>query len=386
MVKARREKIVRAIIEKNEAEAKRFFTELDKNTNVVKLAGGIRYEITKPGSGAYPKPQQTVNVHYIAHLIDGTEFMQFGPIDMVLVANRSNPFHGWVECMQEINRGGKIKFCLPPPLPEEEAVKWGIEPGSTRIYEVELLDIKDTSPEDLETAMAAPPPELEPPPPSGFGENHIIETWGWNVARLTHISELEFGDAELSWLTKGLAAGIKGQSSPYELAKIYPDVEKFVNVRWERARLAFKQKQLASSEAFFTELKRNTNVVELASGLRYEILKPGTGPYPKTGKTIKINYVGYVRKDAALQQFDDDTNVYVPISNHPSQWIIPGWAEGLQKINKGGTIKLYIPYQLGYGDQRFHSVPPYSTLVYEIQAVDITDTPTDESVPASEKK
>ena len=78
LAKARREKITRAIIQKNEAAANLFFAVLKTNANVVTLPGGVFCEILKPSDGALPKPQQTVSVHYTARLLDGTEFDQMG--------------------------------------------------------------------------------------------------------------------------------------------------------------------------------------------------------------------------------------------------------------------------------------------------------------------
>jgi len=390
VAKARREKLVRAITEKNEAEAKNFFAEMEKNTNTVRLPDGLRYLITKPGSGPCPKPRQTVNWHYFGHLIDGTEFLEFGPIDQVLVTNLYTVKPYMFEGIQKINKGGKIRLGVPYSLAGKEAEWMGIPPGSVMIYDIDLLDIKETPPDVLANAELPPPPEVEPEPPSGYTDLQIIETWGWNVARETSISSLGLSETELAVLTKGLIAGVKGQPPPYDLGKIYPDVEKFVNDRQEKARLAFKQKQIAEMEALFAKLKKNTNVVELPSGLRYEIIKPGNGPYPKVGKTVKITYVGRLLNGKV---FDSDEEINVEISNDPPPWIIPGWTEGLQKINKGGKIKLFIPPSLAYGDQHHHNVPPYSTLIFEIEVLDIIDTPppddattASKETPAPEKK
>jgi FKBP-type peptidyl-prolyl cis-trans isomerase len=382
MAKARREKVVRAITEKNTAEGRKFFAEMEKNTNTVRLPDGLRYLITKSGSGPCAKPEQTVNVHYFGHLIDGTEFLEFGPIDLVLVTNRYTVKPYLFEGIQKINKGGKIRLGVPYSLAGKEAEWMGIPPGSVMIYDLDLLDLKETPPDALEIAELPPPPEVEPEPPSGYTDLQIIETWGWNVARETHISNLGLSEAELAQLTKGLTAGIKGEPSPYDLEKIHPEVEKFVNDRQEKARLAFKQKQIANMEALFAGLKKNTNVVELPSGLRYEILKPGNGPCPKVGKTVKITYAGRLLNGNV---FDTDEEINVEISNNPPQWIIPGWIEGLQRINKGGTIKLYVPHWLGYGEHANHNVPPYTTMIFEIEVLDIKDTPPDESGPVSEK-
>ena len=53
---------------------------------------------------------------------------------------------------------------------------------------------------------------------------------------------------------------------------------------------------------------------------------------------------------------------------------IPGWVEGVQKINKGGKIRLFMPPQLAYGDNGNRVVPPSSVLVFEVELVDFKPT------------
>jgi FKBP-type peptidyl-prolyl cis-trans isomerase len=383
LAKARREKVVRAIAEKNRAAAKIFFTELDKNTNVFRLPDGLRYQIIRPGTGPCPQPKQTVNAHYIGRLLDGTEFTQMGPVDMVLWTNRFNAY--LFEGLQKINKGGLMKLYVSFPPYEREVYLYGIQPGSAVVYEVELLDIKETPDDVLEATLLPAAPEPELPPPSGFSEQQIMETWGWNIARKTPVASFAFNEAQLSLLTKGLIAGVKGQPPPCDLEKIYPDVEKFVSNRWENAKQAFKQKQDAETEAFFTELKKNTNVVKLASGLCYEIIKTGDGPCPKIGKTVKIQYVGRLLDGKIFDHTFEGDPLSVELKNPPGNWPILGWYEGLQKINKGGKIKLYIPPSLGFGGDAYNGAPPYSTLIFEIEVVDIIDTPPPDDA-VSEKK
>jgi hypothetical protein len=98
LARTRREKAVRALEQKNEAAAKAFFGKLRNNPNCVELAGNVICEIVKPGNGAAPKPQQTVNVHYTGRLMDGTEFIQMGPLDMILVTNHGICRGGWRPC------------------------------------------------------------------------------------------------------------------------------------------------------------------------------------------------------------------------------------------------------------------------------------------------
>jgi FKBP-type peptidyl-prolyl cis-trans isomerase len=366
--KARRAKQVRAVEKRNESEASAFFDALKKNPRVAALPGGVNYEIIRPGNGVFPAPRQTVNVHFTAHLLDGTEFAQLGPMDMVLVTNHA-PFAAWVAGLQKVKTGGAIRFYVPPPLPEKEALRWGIPPGSAMIFEVELLKARDTTEQELADELIAPAPELELPA-SGFSTAMVFEAWGWIVAQKTRAAQFNLNDAELSALADGMQSGIAGRTARSDLERIRPAVEKFVNDHRELARIEAKRKQLAETEALFAELKRNTNVVELADGLRYEILQPGTGPYPKPGQLVKVNYTGRLIDGRIFDQTDPSLG---PLDIKVGS-VIAGWSEGVQKINRGGKIKLYIPPALGYGEVSTGGIPANSTLIFEIEILDIKNS------------
>jgi len=382
LAKARREKLVSAIIRENASQARNFFHDLKQNTNIAELPDGLCYETLKPGGGPFPKPQQTVTVHYTGRLMDGTEFVQMENYDVVLVTNRISTclFEG----IQKTKRGGTIKLYVPPPLPEGDDVRLGIPPGSTMVYEIELLDIKDTSPDDLAIALLPPAPEPPAPPPSGFDDSQLIETWGWTVAQETRANRYGLGEDEIASLTMGIAAGIKNQPAAYDLPKINPAVQKFISDRREKIRLATKQKRLDEMNTLFAQLKDNTNVVELPDGLRYEILKPGTGPFPRPGQIVIADYDGRLVDGRVFDRTDNEP-LHMQIG-----LLMPGLNEGLQKINKGGELKLYVPPALGYGDEDsssvISSVPADSVLIYDIKLLDVQDAPPDEPAPAGSPK
>jgi FKBP-type peptidyl-prolyl cis-trans isomerase len=370
LAKARREKIVHATIQRNEAKATSFFNDLKQNPKVFDLSDGVRYEIVKPGSGPFARLEQTVNVHYTGRLIDGTEFSQMGPLDLVLVTNRS-VCRGWVEALQLLNPGGTLKLYVPPPLSEEAAFAWGIEPGSVMVFEIELLAVRDSSPEDLANALLPPAPEPPPPPPSGYSDRQIIEAWGWNVGQQTGAARFKLAKADLALLAHGLASGVQGQSAPYDLQLIYPAVKQFVADHREKARLATRQQRLDEMNTLFDKLKKNRHVAELPNGVRYEIVKPGKGPYPKPGQIVLVDYTGRLVNGTVFDKTYNEP-LHIEVGS-----VVPGWNEGIQKINKGGKLKLYIPPDVGYGDEDHSGVvapiPANSVLIYEIELLDIQD-------------
>jgi FKBP-type peptidyl-prolyl cis-trans isomerase len=63
--------------------------------------------------------------------------------------------------------------------------------------------------------------------------------------------------------------------------------------------------------------------------------------------------------------------------------VIPGWTEGLQKINQGGEIRLYLPSPLAYGDGGTPNIPPGSALIFDVELIEVKPAPPAPIVPAA---
>ena len=100
-----------------------------------------------------------------------------------------------------------------------------------------------------------------------------------------------------------------------------------------------------------------------ATGLGYSTLKAGVGERPTDGDIALINYKGFVAATGA--SFDDAGPAPVPVSR-----VIPGFAEGLKLMQRGGSYKLCIPPELGYGEKVTGPIPANSTLVFLIELID----------------
>ena len=132
--------------------------------------------------------------------------------------------------------------------------------------------------------------------------------------------------------------------------------------------------------AFFTNVANKGNVasankyVETASGLKYVIIKEGTGKSPSATDKVTVHYVGTLTDGT---QFDSSIDRGNPI-DFPLNQVIPGWTEGLQLMKEGGTAVFYIPYQLAYGERGIQDpytgqylIPPSSPLIFWVQLIQV---------------
>lgn len=222
------------------------------------------------------------------------------------------------------------------------------------------------------SAPAAPAASVAPAAPAPtFTEPQILESFGWFVGQRLGLSELGFSKDQTDAVVKGLLTAAAGKDAPYEMDKIGPQMDAFMQKKQEAYLTKLRVQNLGDAKAFFDKLKDNKNVVELPSGLRYEVVQPGTGAYPKATDTVKVHYTGTLLNGTV---FDSSVQRKEPVEIALNQ-VIPGWTEGLQKINQGGKIRLYVPPHLGYGDSGSQSIPPGATLIFDIELLDIKATP-----------
>ena len=104
-----------------------------------------------------------------------------------------------------------------------------------------------------------------------------------------------------------------------------------------------------------------------ASGIGIATLKEGTGANPKVSDTVKVHYRGTLENG---QEFDSSYKRGQPAS-FPLTRVIPCWTEGVQKIKVGGKARLVCPPSLAYGNQSISGIPPGSTLIFEVELLDI---------------
>jgi FKBP-type peptidyl-prolyl cis-trans isomerase len=216
-------------------------------------------------------------------------------------------------------------------------------------------------------------------PAAKFTEAQVLEAYGWYTGMRMGLSQLGFTKEQVEAMGRGMVASTSGTPPAFELKEIGPQIEAFLAKKNEVYMGKLRMENLSQGVAFFTKLKENKNVVELPSGLRYEIIKAGTGAVPKVGQTVTIHYTGSLTSgqvfDSSLQPRQQGAPIEpVEMVVQPGQ-LIPGMVEGLQKTAVGGKIKLYIPPSLAYGDEGSQAIPPGATLIFEVELLAVKDTP-----------
>ena len=201
-------------------------------------------------------------------------------------------------------------------------------------------------------------------------EKEYLNLYGMVVCEQSGAKQLGFNDEEMAAFIEGLKAYQAGKGFPENAAEIGPKMQAFLEQRAAKIMDEQLAKVKAESDAFWAKLAENKDVKIEPSGLGYEIIKQGEG-LPNEGSIVEVDYVGTLINGT---EFDSSKKAGKPVK-FPLAQVIPGFREGLQKIGKGGKIRLYIPAKLGYGNQALGTIPAGSTLIFDVDMVGFEDAP-----------
>ena len=142
------------------------------------------------------------------------------------------------------------------------------------------------------------------------------------------------------------------------------------------------QKNSAEAEKFLGENKSKEGVKTTASGLQYKVLKEGSGAQPKSSDTVTVNYRGTLTDGT---EFDSSYKRGQPAS-FPVSGVIKGWTEALQLMKAGSKYQLFVPPDLGYGQNGQGAIPPSSVLIFEVELLDVKSPDGANPSPAASPK
>jgi FKBP-type peptidyl-prolyl cis-trans isomerase len=241
-----------------------------------------------------------------------------------------------------------------------------------------------TAPAQTPAKPAASAPATATPAPAApeikFTEAQLLETYGWILARQMRFGDLEFTADQMRAVTTGMQNSAAGKEAPANADQMGQQLQELLGGKQAKFLTKVRNQNLSDQLAFFIKLKENKNVIEQPSGLRYEVLKAGTGAQPKAGQVAKIHY----KLSGLNGQVVEDSNARgQPIDLLLQEgYSIAGMIEGLQLTKTGGKTKLYVPAHLAYGDEGNQGIPPGATLIFEVELLEVKDAPKPEAAEA----
>jgi FKBP-type peptidyl-prolyl cis-trans isomerase len=127
---------------------------------------------------------------------------------------------------------------------------------------------------------------------------------------------------------------------------------------------------------FLAENGSREGVFITESGLQYEVITEGEGERPSRTDAVMVNYEGALTDGTVF----DSSYERTAAEEFPLSQVIPGWAEGIMLMNVGSTYRFYIPSELAYGSRGVGQIiPPYSTLVFKVELLEISRGEDDEA-------
>ncbi|MCI1779185.1 MAG: FKBP-type peptidyl-prolyl cis-trans isomerase [Bacteroidales bacterium] len=124
----------------------------------------------------------------------------------------------------------------------------------------------------------------------------------------------------------------------------------------------------AEEKKFFDKNKQNDSVKVTESGVQYVIERKGDGVKPGPKDTVEVNYEGKLLNGKVFDSsYERKKSVTFPLNR-----VIKGWGEGLQLCEEGGKIRLWIPFDLGYGSRPMgQDLPAFSTLDFSVEILKV---------------
>lgn len=190
---------------------------------------------------------------------------------------------------------------------------------------------------------------------------------GYNVGRNFKQAPYEFNVELLSKGIKDALTGVEMNFTEEEANGILEAWQMGLQQAQEAEANKAAEENKVAGAAFLEKNKKEKGVKTTPSGLQYKIVKDAKGPKPLATDKVKVHYVGTLLDGT---EFDSSVRRGEPIT-FPLNQVIPGWTEGVQLMSVGSKYIFYIPSELGYGDRVVSVIPAGSTLVFEVELLEI---------------
>lgn len=176
-----------------------------------------------------------------------------------------------------------------------------------------------------------------------------------------------FDGVDLDAVAEGIKDAFNKVASPVSNADL-DAAFKEISARMQAAQAEQAKVAAAEGEAFLAKNAEKEGVTVTESGLQYEVITQGDGDKPSKSSTVKTHYHGTLIDGTV---FDSSVERGQP-AEFPVGGVIAGWTEALQMMPVGSKYRLYIPYELAYGERGAGgAIKPYSALVFDVELLEI---------------
>ncbi|PHN05884.1 peptidylprolyl isomerase [Flavilitoribacter nigricans DSM 23189 = NBRC 102662] len=171
-------------------------------------------------------------------------------------------------------------------------------------------------------------------------------------------------EIDVASYSKGVQDMVAGGELDIDLSKANQIVQEFMQAQQAKQYEGIINK----GKDFLEQNGQREEVTVLPSGLQYEVLQAGDGALPQPTDRVTVHYHGTLLDGTV---FDSSVDRGQPATFGVTQ-VIQGWVEGLQLMPLGSKWRLYIPYDLAYGERGAGGkIGPYSTLIFDVELLKI---------------
>lgn len=173
-------------------------------------------------------------------------------------------------------------------------------------------------------------------------------------------------------LVKGLTDAIMGNEGAMSLDSAGMYTQQFF-MQLQEAQMQQELKKYENNKAegakFLEDNAKREGVKTTETGLQYEVIKMGNGKKPALGDSATVHYTGTFINGEKFDSSVDRGEPFTFMVNFGQ--VIDGWVEAAQLMPEGSKFKVYIPSELAYGESMRPGMPPYSTLIFDIEMIKV---------------
>jgi FKBP-type peptidyl-prolyl cis-trans isomerase FkpA len=186
------------------------------------------------------------------------------------------------------------------------------------------------------------------------------------VAISRNLSSFNLTPAELDLVKSGLTDGVTGKAT-IDVNAYVPKLGELQGTRMA----AVAEGEKKAGQTYSDKAATEKGATKTASGIVIKQIKAGNGAAPSASDTVKVHYHG-TTPDGKV--FDSSVERKEP-ATFPLDGVIPCWTEALQTMKVGGKSRIVCPAALAYGDRGTPNIKPGSTLIFEVELLEVQKTP-----------